>query len=159
MLGLVDRDLGKKTADRALRRKPCYTDKPLEDLIELQLPHVARPEDPHHQAVEHAQADLHGTVVFLPPLGRTETCEMVNYMQFVKEAPYKPCSAETCKILACEFLPRLTALVLLCCATLHLFGASFPRFQLTVFYQEWRLFTSKNSMLRLKKWSRAAPSL
>jgi hypothetical protein len=53
---------------------------------------------------------------------------MVNYMQFVKESPDKPCSAETCKILARELLLWLTTLAILCYIIFHLCGASFSAF-------------------------------
>lgn len=40
MLNLVERDLGKETADRALEGKPGKTGNPLKYLVYLQLHHV-----------------------------------------------------------------------------------------------------------------------
>ena len=57
--------------------------------VQLQLSHVARPEDPHRQAVEHAQADLHGTVVFLPRPARWSTICNLSKNRRTSPAPPK----------------------------------------------------------------------
>ncbi|PXF55977.1 MAG: hypothetical protein C4B57_00540 [Deltaproteobacteria bacterium] len=85
MLSLVNRDPGKKTADRTLGGKPGKAGRPLKHLVCLEFHHVDRPEDAHHQGIEYAAADLAEAVIFFAPFAGANGPEVLIRLQLAKK--------------------------------------------------------------------------
>jgi len=144
MLGLVNRDPGKKTADRALGGKPGKTSQLLKYLVCLEFHHVDRPEDACHQAQEYIVADLAGVVVFFAPLADANCLEVLIQLQFAQEPAYEPCPSETGKIFASKFLFRFAIMMSLCSIFCHLFGAPLSLFSVNIILPGKEAFCTKN---------------
>ena len=86
VLRLVDSDFPQKTAHSALGGQAPEMDDLLKYLVRNQFYHMAGPENPHHQSVEHGQTHVRRRVVIFSAFFGPEDCHQVRNRKFVKDA-------------------------------------------------------------------------